>query len=427
MNRRVAPGWVLALAVFAVVVVAVTAVLADRFGGPGLVPDDAPHLTATVDDLQGLAVRGDVLVRGVRAGSVSSIDRQGDRATVRLELDGEPVTVRRGATVRIGTKTLLGESYVDLDPGPVTAPALGDDAVLPASATLPAVELDEALRVLDRPARADLVASVEGAGEAAASPRAAAQVSDAAGRLREATGSLRRLTGALRGQEADISTAVRAGRAVVGEAAARDDAVRGLVRDADRVLRALTRRDGALRATAHAAPGLLEQATGALDAAAPLIREARAPVRDLRAAAPALAAALGELPPVADDLEVVLRRARPLRRAAEPALRDLRALLPAADDATKRLGPALGDLVTVARFVAARKDTVAAWFANTAALGKNGDAKGNWARFFITADPTTALSLPQGMATNAYTGPRDALSPQPHVRGGYPRLQRARP
>lgn len=427
MSLDVSRAWLAALAVFAVVVVATTAVLLDRAGGPSVVPDGARSLVVDLGHLEGLEDRGDVLVRGVRVGSVGRIVRRGGRARVTLDLDGAQVDVRRGATVRVGLKTLLGEAYLDLDPGPPGAPVLPDGARLPASGVLPSVGLDDALRVLDRPAREDLTATVRGAGRAAASPLAAQQVSAAAGRLREAAAALRRLTSTLRGQEDDIAASVTAGRTVLDEAARREAAVRGLVTDASRTLGALTRRDGALRATAQEVPAVLRGTTAALRAADPLVRRARRPVADLRAAAPDLAAALARTPGVARDLDGVLTGAGALRRSAAPALRRLDALLGPATAVTRRLDPALGDLVTTARYVADRRRALAAWFSNTAALGRNGDAKGRWARFFIFADPASLLGQRSGLPGNAYVGPDDALANRPHVRGSYPRLRRARP
>jgi hypothetical protein len=76
----------------------------------------------------------------------------------------------------------------------------------------------------------------------------------------------------------------------------------------------------------------------------------------------------------------------------------------------------------MARWLAPRKRTVASWFSNTAALGTNGDAKGRWARFFIFLDPATFTGQKSTLPENAYTGPDDALNPQPFKTGDFDRL-----
>jgi hypothetical protein len=77
----------------------------------------------------------------------------------------------------------------------------------------------------------------------------------------------------------------------------------------------------------------------------------------------------------------------------------------------------------VAQYLGPRGTTIAAWFANTAALGDHGDAKGDWARFFVMFDPSTLLGLKAGAPPgNSYTAPGDAAHNTPYGLGDYPRL-----
>jgi phospholipid/cholesterol/gamma-HCH transport system substrate-binding protein len=70
----------------------------------------------------------------VRKGKVTHIHLRPDgRAEVTLEIDDD-VPLRSGATARVANLGLLGEKYVELDPGAPTAPALrGENVVLPGS------------------------------------------------------------------------------------------------------------------------------------------------------------------------------------------------------------------------------------------------------------------------------------------------------
>lgn len=427
MTLEIPRRWAALLLVFALVALALLLVMTARFGGPTIRLDDPYELRALVRDTQGLAVRSDVLVRGVRVGRVAGLDVRGARTAVRLVLDGEPVAVRRGATVRVGNKTLLGEAYVDLAPGPRAASPLPSGTTLPASAVRESVEVDEALGALGPRAREDLSTTLRTVGEGAADTATAQRVSTTIGELRRTVGELHVLGRTLRGQEADIARGVTAGRAVVRELAVRDTAVRTLVTGAERTLRALGGRDAALRATATELPDLLMSADRTLRTARPLLTEARPLVADLRSAAPALTGALDALPGAAADLRRVLDRAAPLRAAALPVLRDAAPVIAAARPAARGLDPALRNLVTAVRYLEPRKQTVAAWFANTADLGLNGDAKGSWARFFIFADPATAFGLPSTLQRNPYTEPGDAAANRPYAPGSYPRLRPASP
>ena len=470
MNRRVPRGGAVLLVLFVVTGVALFLFFSARFGGPTVRTSDPFVLRTQVSDTQGLSVRSDVRMRGVLVGHVQRVQRRGGRAALELVLDAEPVRLRRGTTLRVGTKTALGESYVDLLPGPARAAELRSGTTLRASAVRPAVEVDEALEALDRPTRGHLQGVLRELGRGTASPRAADQVAGAVTGLRRTVDEVHDLGTLLQQQAGDLSQTVLAGGRVVDELARRSDRVTALVRDGRRTLDAVGARDDALRATVDEAPRLLRSARGTLRDVRPLVAEARPVVSDLRAAAPDLTAAVRALPSVAGDVDAILAGGRRLERAADPLLRGASAsgggtagggasasggrtagggasasgggtagggasasggrtsgggapaLLDAAGPVANSLTPALANVATGARWLAPRKRTVASWFSNTAAIGTNGDAKGRWARFFIFIDPATLLSQKSDLPTNAYTPPDDALNPQAFKRGDFERL-----
>jgi len=427
MNRRIPRVGAALLVLFLATGIALFLLLSARFGGPAIRLDEPFLLRASLPDSQGLAVRSDVLQRGVRVGHVRTIRRDGDRASVTIALDAEPVVPRRGTTVRIGTKTALGEAYVDLEPGPRGAPDLRSGAVLPASAVRPAVEVDEALEALDAPSRRHLSSALRTAGAATASPASERRIAAAIDGLRGTVGGLRDLADLLGDQAADVAAIVDGGGRVVGELADRQQRLRSLVRDSRRTLAATAAGRDDLRATVVEAPRLLRAARRTLALADPLVGEADAVVAEARRAAPDLTAATRALPPVARDAERVLAGAGRLRRAADPVLDRTPAVLEQAGPVSELAEPALANLTTIVRYFAPRKRTIAAWFSNTAAIGTNGDAKGRWARFFVFFDPATVLGLRDGLPTNAYTKPDDAADNQPYRPGDFPRLRATPP
>ena len=80
-----------------------------------------------------------------------------------------------------------------------------------------------------------------------------------------------------------------------------------------------------------------------------------------------------------------------------------------------------GIVAAVAGFLSDRREAFASWFSNTGDLGSHRDAKGHFARFFLFAEPGTALGQPGNFQNNAYTQPGDALANQPY--SGFPRLE----
>ena len=77
---------------------------------------------------QGLQSESDVKIHGVDVGRVKKVRLRDGKALVRLDIDkGERIPV--GSTATIRPKTLFGEKFVDIDPGPneTAGPFLGDE------------------------------------------------------------------------------------------------------------------------------------------------------------------------------------------------------------------------------------------------------------------------------------------------------------
>lgn len=68
------------------------------------------------DNVEGLDEGGTVQISGVTVGRVKDISLQGNRAMVILEI-GEDIVLKKDAIATIKTKGVLGEKFVELDPG----------------------------------------------------------------------------------------------------------------------------------------------------------------------------------------------------------------------------------------------------------------------------------------------------------------------
>jgi len=87
---------------------------------------------AVFDSVVGLDDKAAVRVAGVRVGRVDGVrlDTNGRRARVTLLLDAGLV-LTEGASASIANQGLLGDKFVELDPGPAGAPPLAEGAELP--------------------------------------------------------------------------------------------------------------------------------------------------------------------------------------------------------------------------------------------------------------------------------------------------------
>jgi phospholipid/cholesterol/gamma-HCH transport system substrate-binding protein len=421
MNLRIPKSGAIGLVLAVIVSVVLFVYLMGRFGGPTLLFSSQYRVTATLPDTKQLAVRSDVDVRGVKVGQIEQIVLHSDSADVTFSVQSRYAPIYRDATVQVGEKTLLGESYVVLDPGHPATGKLAGGARLPARNVLPAsIEIDQALNVLNPAARGHLKAMLETIATGAAARSAPAQLGDTLAQLSSATAELRRLTDVLHGQQGDIAQGVQAARVVLTQLGERQSEVRTIVSGARATLGALATRDSALQAGIAELPSLLSTARVTLHHVRPLLVDARPLLADLRTAAPPLTSALQVLPPVTRAARPVIAGLKSFNAAAVPVLALARTVLTFTRPVSLALPPALRNLVTLASFLAAHRRELAAWFSNTADLGSSRDAKGYFARFFIFIEPGTAFGYHGSFQNNAYTQPGDAAHNQPY--SGYPHL-----
>src|ERR1043165_323521 len=83
-------------------------------------------ISAILDDVPGLDDKSAVRIAGVRKGKVTSVHVRPDgRAKVNMEIDDD-VPLHQNATAKIANLGLLGEKYVDIDPGSQNLPVIPD-------------------------------------------------------------------------------------------------------------------------------------------------------------------------------------------------------------------------------------------------------------------------------------------------------------
>jgi phospholipid/cholesterol/gamma-HCH transport system substrate-binding protein len=420
MNLHLPRSAVAGVLAFAVVSLALLGFMLVRLGTVPLPGAHPLHVRALIATAEGLPAAADVLVHGVRVGEVSGIAARRGGTLVTLSLGSNRPSLHPDASVRVGFKTALGESFVELDPGR----AGGSVAPGALVRSRPTIAIDDALAFLNRSGRADARAAIVDLGRGAAAPDTAARVNRTLAALQATTAEVGRLAAALRAQRADLAGTISDGRVVLDTLANRAAQLRALSTDARATLGAVAGQRSALAATVDRLPGLLTSADATLRSARPLLAKATPVVNELGVAAPALTQALAALPAVTASAAALLRDAPAIRSTVIPALGLLGKLAGPANTALRLLGPTLADLVPVAQYLAPRGNTIAAWFANTADLGSHGDAKGDWARFFVMFDPATLFGLKTGAPPgNTYTAPGDAAHNAPYQSGGFPRLE----
>lgn len=262
-------------------------------------------------------VKGDLLEVGGRpVGTVQKITLTSDnQADILMKITaGDVKPLHKGTilTVRPVGQSGIANRYVQIDPGPASAPKIPDGGTLPATATIPQVDLDMLLDSLDptvRKALQDLFR--EGARVFHGRTR---DVNSLLAYLNPALGQTRAVTDELTRDSAAVGRLVRTGAALSAALVSRRPDLQQGIGNAAATMRAVASENAALGDTLSRAPGVLRQGRGTL---------AR-----LTAALGQVNPALREAQPSAGPLAKLLRQLPPTTRAATPVLRDTAAILP---------------------------------------------------------------------------------------------------
>lgn len=420
-------GRTVVLAVFFTVCAVVLGILYSGTGQPLPVITGKKYL-ATVDfkDVDNLVKAAQVQTAGIRVGEVRQITRV-DPETLRvtMALDKDVAPLHEGATVRLGARSLVGESYLDLTDG--KGRVLPDGTHLPATAAVPSVQLNDVLASLDAGTRGRLRALLRSLGASTSG------TGDDVSALLTGMGDLGRsghtALDAIAAQSQDLTTLARETSSVLQALDTGQGEIADLVSSADEVTRATAGQRAAVEQSLRLAPSVLDQAATASDSLTQL-SQALAPVAtNLRAAAPNLTTALDELPATTDDLHGmlsplsgVLSKAPATLKRVPTTGRDVRALLPTASSVLDDVNPMLA-------YVRPYGPDLAAYFANFNAVLNYRDEKG---AYYLRLTPLVNTHSPQlpnkmpgllGNYTNAYPAPGAGANPGPFT-GTYPHVER---
>lgn len=109
----------------------------------GGAPREAKRYVLLFDSALGLHEDNSVAIAGVHVGVVDEIGIEGRRARVTIAIEPS-VVLHENAKAAVRAKTLLGEKYIDLDPGEPPAPVLAAGSVI--EENVPTVEIDSVIR-----------------------------------------------------------------------------------------------------------------------------------------------------------------------------------------------------------------------------------------------------------------------------------------
>ena len=126
------------------------------FGGPTPFKAKPYEINVPFNEATQLAQQSDVRISGVSVGKVQDIvlSPDGEQALAKVDINDKYGPIPSDTRAILRTKTLLGETYIELTPGDRDGPELADGGTLPKAQIAESVQLDEIFRTFDASTRA---------------------------------------------------------------------------------------------------------------------------------------------------------------------------------------------------------------------------------------------------------------------------------
>ena len=386
------------------------------FGGPTPFKAKPYEIKVPFNEATQLAEQSDVRISGVNVGKVQNIalSPNGKEAIATVDIDDKYAPIPEGSRALLRTKTLLGETYIELTPGSHNGPQLADGAMLPSANVAQSVQLDEIFRTFDPETRKafqtwmqESAAAISGQGQ---------NLSYGFAQLEPTLESLDRVFRILDTQRVAVGQLFRNGATSLEALRGREGELQNLIRSSNAVFETTARRNRDIEATFRAFPTFQDESqltlarlkSFAIDAD-PLMKQLVPVAKQLSPTLIAFANQAPEAKGFFEGLAPVIARAP----TGFPAFRkffrdDLPPLLRAVDPFLRNLNPLLGGLNLYKHEIASFTANVAA--ATNATLPVS-NSKGENLHYIRTLSPLTPESVASferrlgSSRTSAYSPP----------------------
>ncbi|UIJ57716.1 MlaD family protein [Amycolatopsis acidiphila] len=346
-----------------------------------------------------------VQIGGVEAGKVDGVGVKDGKAVVTLDIDADRAPLPSGTRSSVEWRSVLGEHFVALTPGPANGPALPNGSLIDGGTEQ--VTVENLLESLDTPTRdhlrsllpnlqtvlsgreQDLNATLKSAGPTV---EALSSVMQAVGQdgpaIRELVTRLHELTSTLAGRQNDLSGVVRDLGTVTADTVSRQQQLADALRE--------------LPPTLDSARSTLDKVPAASDAVVPLLTDLAPATSQLPGVAANLSPLLHDLQPTVADLRPTLDAASRLLDVAPGLLDGLHATVPGVTQAVRSLAPAVA-------FLRPYTPEAMGFISNWGNVFSQLDARGHLANVLVTAGQTSLDNNPPvvtpGMSADTQSAP----------------------
>ena len=337
------------------------------FGGSIPLAPQGYRLIAEFHDAVQLGVQSDVRISGVSVGKVVtvSLDHKTGLTKAVMQLDSKYAPRPADTRAILRTKSLLGETYVELTPGNQAAGKLPDGGSIPRTQISPSVQLDQILSTFDPKTRRAF--SIWQQQDAIALTNRGQAFNQAFAELYPFATNVDSVLSVLNRDSAATRALLRNGGQVFSALSRSPSALQGFIRNSNALFAATAAQDKALADTVRAFPAFTVATRQTIERVDRFAKNTKPLVDELRPAAAKLTPALRDTVVFAPELKTLMSNLAPLTEASKAGVPAFQSFLDDTVPWLARLKPYLGSVVPVLDYLNTYRREVATFFANSAA------------------------------------------------------------
>jgi virulence factor Mce-like protein len=376
-----------------------------------------------------LAQQADVRIAGVSVGKVisKSLDPQGNRTIATIELDNNYAPLHRDARAILRTKTIIGETYVEITPGSNRAPPIPDGGMLARTRVQPAVQLSDIYGAFDEPTRKafqqwqqQFAVAIHGNDQ---------NLNNTLGNLPTFVADATDILRVLDVEHNSVQGLVRNGSTVFAAISRDQSALRGLITSAHTTFATTAQNNTFISDTFHVFPTFLDETKATMTRLQNFATDTDPLIKELLPVAHDLGPTLHSVKVLSPDLEHFFVNLGPLITAAKTGLPAYRDVLRGATPLLGALGPFLEQLNPILSWLELHQQLVSDFISNGAAgiaattKSFSGNGVGHYLRQFAPVGPETLSFAPTrdpNNRGNTYPPPLWLANAQNLIKGNFP-------
>ena len=409
IKKALTPGEIVAITLFVLSCFAVLLYMWITFGGSSPLKPKGYEVEANFPEATLLAQTADVRISGVPVGRVVKLERDGNRTRVTMDIKSRYAPLPRDTRAMLRLKTLFGETYVELTPGPRSSGPMPDGGSIPDAHVARSVELDEVLKAFNPRTRAAFQTWLQT--QADAIEGRGSDINAGFASLPGFVDSANNLLVTLDAQSAAVRQLVRATGDFFGAISQREGQLRGLITDANGLFQTTAARNQDLAGVFRALPRFEREATITLPQLTAFTRVAMPVVGRLQPAATEAEPLFADVNRLAPQFDGFFNRLDQLIAASKPGLPAFNRIIARLPGLLDAFQPALRNINPFVDYIGRNRREVTAFFANVAAASQIRDMTPDGLHFLRTSQtlgPAAATVYPRPIGSsrvNPYMAP----------------------